>query len=223
MLMTCRHVRQLHHAYVDGELSSSMMAEVHAHLLQCPECQRQVEMTRVCGSVVAEDRSSPVLDSGFASRVVAEMQARGPIQRSVLETRRARRQRLWRVVLNASLPAAAAVLLFSVLIWPTGDSEVSRKMVAGSSAVRASGVAGVVSPTLDAVGDTRKAAESLNQLVQIAGDEATRGVGEKLQEVRGESAPTLFDVLWKEPFRGWIEPVESVPVEAGEDSDIVRF
>jgi len=46
MSLTCRNVRQLHDAWLDGELSANMNAEVHAHLLQCPECQQQVEMIR---------------------------------------------------------------------------------------------------------------------------------------------------------------------------------
>lgn len=61
MVMTCRHVQQLRDSYLDGELSSSLMAEVHAHLLQCPECQRQVEMIRIAGHVIAGDRSEPAL------------------------------------------------------------------------------------------------------------------------------------------------------------------
>src|SRR6185436_13710965 len=73
MLMTCRNVRQLHDAFVDGELSASLTAEVHAHLLQCPECQHEIEMLRAATDVITQDHSEPIMDSGFASRVIAQM------------------------------------------------------------------------------------------------------------------------------------------------------
>lgn len=220
MLMTCRHVRQLHDAYVDGELSPSLMAEVHAHLLQCPECQQQVEMLRACGTVINGDESEPVLDSGFASRVVASFQQATPRIGAVLETRRARRQRLWRGAISVSLPAAAAVLFFSILIWPSEQTPVGPRVVAGK-AVDASGVGDMVHPTLDAMADTKQAAESLNQLLEIAGSEARQGVEEGLGKVPRPAASPLDLLL--EPFSGLLEPRPPEATEGDDEPEIVRF
>ncbi|MEE8386510.1 MAG: zf-HC2 domain-containing protein [Dehalococcoidia bacterium] len=217
--MTCRHVRQFHDAYVDGELSSSMMAEVHAHLLQCPECQREVEMIRASGQVIAKDLSEPVLDSGFASRVVAQLQETGRRGESRLETRRGRRRRLWKMTISAGLPAAAAVLFFSVLIWPGAQTEVSPKLVLGETVT--AGVKEVVNPTLAAVADTKQAAANLNQLLQISVGEARQGVEEGLERSQ-RPAPTGWRLLL-EPFTGLLDEPESEASAGEDDQDIVRF
>ncbi|MBN2562208.1 MAG: zf-HC2 domain-containing protein [Phycisphaerae bacterium] len=219
MLMTCRHVRQLHGEFIDGELSPSLMAEVHAHLLQCPECQRQVEMLRACGTIIRTDRSEPPMPSGFASQVVAMLPKRAPGGGSAVETRRARRQRLWRVAVSASLPAAAAVLFFSILIWP--PAETTPRLVAGK-AVEASGVEGVVNPTLGAMADTKQAAASLSQLLTIAGDEARRDVEAGLHNVKAPEI-TPWEELIFGPFTGLLDPPESYSTEDADDKDLVRF
>ncbi len=219
MLMTCRHVRQFHDAYVDGELSSSMMAEVHAHLLQCPECQREVEMIRACGAVIAKDVSEPVLDSGFASRVVAKLQEAGPRGEAKLETRRARRRRLWGVSVSAGLPAAAAMLFFGVLIWPSAETAVSPKLVLGETVT--SGVSEAVNPTLDAVADTRQAAEHLNRVLMISVGEAGQEVAEGLE--RAQQLPATGWQILLEPFKGLLEQPPSDGAPSDDDQDVVRF
>jgi len=213
MLMTCRHVRQLHDAYVDGELSPNLMAEVHAHLLQCPECQQRVEMIRAGGSVIAQDRSEPMLDSGFASRVVASLPKVKTNVGARMETRRGRRQRMWRVAISVSLPAAAAVLFFSVLIWPSSEPD------AAPTDLRLKVVAGEVieSPT-KALENTRLATQNLNQLIEISADEARQDVKKELEKVR---EPATFTDLLFEPFTGLLdEPETETDLD---EEEIVRF
>lgn len=217
MIMTCGHVRQLHDSYVDGELSPSLTAEVHAHLLQCPECQQQVEMTRACGTVIGEDTSEPVLGSGFASRVVAELQKASPRGLGLEETRRSRRRRYWRVALSASLPAAAAVLFFGVLIWPSpptgvAPEDVPLKIVLGH----------VGEAPVKAMENTKRAGYDLKGLIEISLDGARRDVEAGFRNAGGPGT-TLWDVIF-EPFTGLLDDTpESEPGDDPDDTDIIRF
>lgn len=221
MLMTCRHVRQLHDAYIDGELSASLMAEMHAHLLQCPECQQEVELSRACGTVIGMDKSEPQIDSGFASRVVAALPKPAtnlPEPASAAPVR----LRTWRSVFHVAVPAAAAVLFLSVLIWPPlHPAESGTKIVAGT-AVEAAGVEEVVGPTLGAMADTQQAATSLNQLFTIAGSEAGRKAAAELRQ-----ADTPETAAWEEmifgPIRVLLEAPPPPPPPSTHKREIIRF
>ena len=37
-MITCQNARQLFDRYLDGELTSSLHTELHAHRLNCSEC-----------------------------------------------------------------------------------------------------------------------------------------------------------------------------------------
>ena len=134
VLMTCRHVAQLRDTYLDGELSPALTAELHAHLLQCPACQEHFEMFRACAELITKDRPEAKLDSGFASRVVAALPRPGVSLPDLgLRTRRERRRRFWWRVAGAGLPAAAAVLFFTVLVWPTAAPNGSEASARGAA------------------------------------------------------------------------------------------
>jgi anti-sigma factor RsiW len=225
MLMTCRNVRQLHDAFVDSELSSSLMAEVHAHLLQCPECQHEVELLRATADVLALDRSEPMLDSGFASRVIAQM----PKTVTVVEVaddeseQHASRQRFMRIFAKGFIPAAAAALFLSVWIWPSFERTDAPGRVLGTAvAVDASGVKSVVSPTLDAVADTQQAARNLNQLLQFSVNQAGQGVRQNLSR---KDLPTSDDVslldMFLQPFNGMIQGEEDP--EPTDGPEVIKF
>ncbi len=227
MLMTCRHVAQLRDVYLDGELSSGLTAELHAHLLQCPECQQQFEMFRACGEVVEKDSPPVQLDSGFASRVVAALPRTHPLaEKSLLPTRRDRRRRFWRVVAGTGAPAAAAALFFAVVIWPSGNAEGPNGHVAGVSAtaIDATAVKDDVSPALNAFETTERAAESLNTLSKIVVDGARKGVEKSTEDSVAEPDPesALLDVFLA-PFRDVLHPVKKADDTEPEKSDIVRF
>jgi len=227
VLMTCRHVAQLRDVYLDGELSSGLTAELHAHLLQCPECQQQFEMFRACNEVVQKDRPPVQLDSGFASRVVAALPRTHPLaEMSALPTRRDRRRRFWRLVASNAAPAAAAVLFFAVLIWPSGVPEGPNGRVEGASAtaIDATAVKDVVSPALDAFKKTGRAADSFNTLSKIVADEARQGVEKSAENPVVEPNPesALLDVFLA-PFRDVLHPIKIDGETEPENADIVRF
>jgi hypothetical protein len=218
MLMTCRHVQQLRDSYLDRELSSSLMAEVHAHLLQCPECQQQMEMMRVAGHVIARDRSEPALSRDFAQRVVASLPTVGFGKPAGLMTRRVRRLHLWRKVAGAGLPAAAAVLFFCVLVWPTTEKN-TRPTLVKAKVVEAVGASSFVEPTLDTLEGTRQAAHSVNRALQIGVAEAQRNVRRGLEEFK-TPASSFLDFL-EAPFKGLLD-THRAPTDADQDG-IVRF
>ena len=218
MLMTCRHVQQLRDSYLDGELSPSLTAEVHAHLLQCPECQQQVEVIRAVGHVMAHDHSEPALSRDFARRVVASLPSVGFGRPAGLMTRRSRRQHLWRRVIGASLPAAAAVLFFCVLIWPTTERN-ARPTLVKAKVVEAVGASSVVAPTLDTFEGTRQAAHNVNRALQMGVAEAQRNVRRGLEELNAPVSP--FMDFFVDPFRVLLD-THRAPTDVDKDG-IVRF
>ena len=222
MLVTCRHVRQLHDAYIDGELSPSLMAEMHAHLLQCPECQREVEMTRACETVIARDRSEPELDAGFASRVVASLPKSSAPRSAAFEAHRIRRRNWWRWGASVGVPAAAAVVFFAILVWPSAERDAGPRLVAGS-AVEATGVDGVVDRTLGVVTQTQETAASLNELMKIAGSEARQKAEQSARPPKAPEA-TALDLILVEPFKGLLERGDSNgAAPKSNDKGVVRF
>lgn len=225
MLMTCRHIAQIRDVYLDGELSPSLTAEVHAHLLQCPECQNQFEMFRACGEVIAKDHGAYELDSGFAGRVLAALPKTSPLaSRSSLKTRRDVRRRSWRLFISSSVPAAAAVLFFSVLVWPAGEQVGSPGIVRGVSveATEATGVQQVAESTLKAVAEVTSSARSLKQIVQISVDDARQNVNSSAEVA---AAPKItFAEIFLDPFRDFLQPIKKHPVATSpEKEELVRF
>ncbi len=214
MALTCRNISQLHNAFVDGELSPGLTAEVHAHLLQCPACQQQIEMLRAVGDVISKDHPIPQLDSGFAQRVVAA------IPKNVLIP--ARRPFVWRLVTRASLPAVAASLLLMVVFWPQHRDSVKSPKVLGVSVY-----APVIDPAVDAVSGTKKAAEDLTKLVKISIDQARADVKqglEKAKAVEGKASRPVYvtDVLlmpFDEVLNPPVPPTNAEPNSTGS----VRF
>lgn len=229
--LTCRHVRQLHDGYVDGELSPSMNAEVHAHLLQCPECQRQVELVRACGDVIAQDRSETELDSGFASRVLAAMPPVAKRAASApavffgdgpIETRRGRRRRVLRKFVGAAMPVAAAIAFFCCVVWPPIHTGARRTYVAGENAVADE----LLSPGM--VDSVKSFGHTLGHTRQILGERARDGLSDGLNRVRDSShpeadrEPSILDFLL--PSLGeLVEPAKRPPAPKSPDGDIIRF
>lgn len=225
-MLTCRQVQNLHHQFIDDELSASMTAEVHAHLLQCPACQREVEIMRATSNVVSKDRSEPMLESGFASRVVGAMAQSRPIRPiSVAQPRRDRSWRWQRLAVVGGLPAAAAVMFLAVMIWPSDKNPSRTTQVLGVSVVDAVGVKDLADPTIDAVSDARDAAQSLNKLLQISADQARQSVQDGLKQVdvtRPDAEPPSMLELFFQPFDEILQPQKPATARDGEKK-IVRF
>ncbi len=226
--VTCRNVRHLHDAYLDGELSASMAAEVQAHLLQCPECQRQMELLRACGEVIARDQGEPAPPADLTSRVMTDFVRMAPISLGPILTRRQRRERLVRRFAAGFLPAAAAMLAVSVLVLPpSGRRAVSPdapRVVAGQAQYRPVEVLGVrdaVVPTLHSLARGGQAADELRGVYEIA-------VGQVAAPASAQATPRppapfsgafLMELL--HPFTNMMTPP---PATTGPDApDVVRF
>ncbi len=219
--MTCRHVRKFRDAYLDDELSPSLTAEIHAHILQCPACQREVEMVRVSGDVIANDESEPVLPTDFANRIVSSLPNVTPGSMSGLLTRRARRRRLWRSAAGMSLPIAAALLFFLVLVWPTATGDRRPPAVAGASAVSAVGAGEVVNSGLSAWKETRQAAEEMNRIMGYSIAEARDNVREQLDKTPKPSV-SITDILI-DPITGLLDAAVHEVSDQADEQDVVRF
>ncbi len=226
-MMTCRNVQHVLQQFIDGELPASLTAEVHAHLLQCPACQREVEVLRAGADVISKDSAEPTLQPGFASRVVAAMmeQSRSPVASASVEYHGARRLRWRKYALAGGLPAAAAMVFLAVMIWPSAAPQEPATLVAGVSVMDAAGVKDLTDETMAAVSDARQAAQSLNRLLHISADQAGQGVRAGLEQVgrqpKGEGAPTLVEILLQ-PFNHLL--LSDEPATTTDSSDeIVRF
>lgn len=223
-MMTCRNVQHLLQQFIDRELSSSLTAEVHAHLLQCPACQRESEALRASVEVISRDQPAPTLQPGFASRVVAAMmeQSRVPV---AVEVTRPRRWRWRSYAMAASLPAAAAIIFLAIVIWPSAAPQEQPTLVAGVSVMDAAGVKNLTDETMAAVSDARQAAHSLNRLLHISADQAGQGVRAGLDRVDRssdrEGSPTLVDILFQ-PFNHLLLPDSPANTTDAHD-EIVRF
>ncbi len=223
MSMTCRNVLQLRDVYLDGELSPSLTAELHAHLLQCPECQQQIEMLRACGDVIAKDDPNPVLPSGFASRVVASLarDASAPVSAG-LPTRRDRQQRYWRLAVSSFLPAAAAVLFLSVLIWPADGPAGPHSLVRGVQKP-AELVGENIQPALDVVSQVKADAAVLGEIVGLSVHEVRRDMAATKHAETPMSA--FWEIFFELPSRELLAPppaTQEGPTPAA-DNNIVRF
>ena len=224
-MLTCRQVQNLHHQFIDGELSASMVAEVHAHLLQCPACQREVEIMRAAADVVSKDHTEPGLDSGFASRVVGVMAQSRPTRPLPVSQRRGPGLHWKRFAMVGGLPAAAAAVFLAVLIWPSAEQPARDTKVAGVSVVDAVGVKDFADPTLEAVSGAREAAQSLNQLLQISADQARLSVQDGLKQMDAAEPlgepPSMLELFFQ-PFDEILQPKQPATSKDGEKK-IIRF
>jgi hypothetical protein len=106
-MITCKNAQQLFDRYLDGELSSSLQAELHAHRLNCSECQQDLAIFEACGDVVRMDTREPRLDSSFTNRVMLGYAVR----------RRSHRPRWQRIATWAGTGLAAAASITLAVIW----------------------------------------------------------------------------------------------------------
>ena len=124
-MITCQHARQLFDRYLDGELSPSLQAELHAHQLSCSACQTELAMLEACGDVIMLDRRrEPKLSDSFTDRVLMARRAQLASQP---------RRRNWGrtlVVVGAPLAAAASIALCLTLMWPSAPQRQPKTDVA---------------------------------------------------------------------------------------------
>jgi hypothetical protein len=120
--------------YLDGELSPSLQAELHAHQLSCSACQTELAMLEACGDVIMLDRRrEPKLSDSFTDRVLMARRAQLASQP---------RRRNWGrtlVVVGSPLAAAASIALCLTLMWPSAPQRQVKRGVAVEVVVPAAG------------------------------------------------------------------------------------
>ena len=100
--MRCNEAQQLFDAYLDGELSPSLAAELGAHQLRCARCRQALALMEVSGHILASEPDGASLGHDFANRLLACL--KHP------RTRPLRRLQRW-VYLGVPLAAAAVIAL----------------------------------------------------------------------------------------------------------------
>jgi anti-sigma factor RsiW len=119
--MRCQEVIANLDAYLVGELSPAMCAEVGLHVETCNDCQRALDRTRRLASLLAETPVPPVPDH-FAERVFARVKNRR------VQKARTWSIRTWWLSISAPMRAAAAAVLLvgaiSGMIFGWSDSRV---------------------------------------------------------------------------------------------------
>lgn len=124
-MITCENAKHLFNRYLDGDLSPSMQAELHAHQLQCSECQGEMALLEACGDVVAYDESEPTVSESFTERVLLAHRA---------QVRPVVRRNWSRLVLTLAAPlAAAACIAFTIMLVEPNGRDVTRSVVAGKT------------------------------------------------------------------------------------------
>jgi hypothetical protein len=175
-------------------------------------------MVRVAGNVIAHDRSEPGPPKGLADRVVASLPNLTAGSKVNLLTRRTRRRKMWQRAFSAGLPAAAAMIFFCVLIWPIDRQDLRPTMVKGK-AVEAVGATSVVDSTLGVLNQTRRTAESVDRIIAVSTDTASRSVQATLDQLK--SRPMSFLDIFLEPFSGLLD--QPPPKPGQNEQEIVRF
>lgn len=117
-MISCKHSRQLFDRYLDGELSPSLQAELHAHQIACSDCQSELAMMEACGDVIRHDRREPRLDDAFTDRVMAVHRDRQVIRAKRWFIPQGPWYRAATIALSP-LAAAASIALAVTLILPT--------------------------------------------------------------------------------------------------------
>jgi anti-sigma factor RsiW len=128
--MNCERFEKLIDSYLDGQLLGTLLAEFHAHRLNCRRCSRIVSMLQAAGDVIAHDLCEPKISADFADRVVAAMPAARKADRSV-----------WLVRLTAGAAGLAAAAAITIAVLLSGRAH--KTNVAGAQAIAAGSGIGV--------------------------------------------------------------------------------
>ena len=119
--MHCKTCKKLINDYTGGVLAEQRVAEVQAHLAECPECQAaQLELAAAVGLVKGLDRGTTSPD--FMRRLRAKIQIA-----EALERRPPRSGGLWERIVPAKVArplvlAAVVLLLIVVMVGPGSQS-----------------------------------------------------------------------------------------------------
>ena len=109
VMIRCEQAEQLFDTYLDGTLSPSWTAELHAHQLDCSDCRRELAILKACGDVVATDRSEPRPSADFTDLVMGALAERREV---VIPWPR----RVAKVAAGLGTAAAAAMVAFMIMV-----------------------------------------------------------------------------------------------------------
>jgi hypothetical protein len=191
--MNCDQAQNLFDAYLDGELSGSLAAELGAHQLNCGVCRRELALLEVAGHVIAADVDAPSLDEEFTNRLLAC---------AARDSRAWYRPRRWMLYAGPALAAAACLAVMFVPLAQQGSVPVDGELPAGVARYR------------DDIGS----AEELLNKIQRAQDH--NRADPRLQEMAGllramiEETSDGANLLEKYGRETIIEILESIPIDA---------
>lgn len=183
--MRCADAQRLFDPYLDGELSSSLRAELDAHRLECAACRRALAILEVTGHVLAAPQETPALGGDFTNRLMA-----------CVETPRQYRWNQFRRYVYAAVPlAAAAVIALAFLgVFDRG----------GPTRVAGLKVEPVVQPAPASASSSEPSAKDVEAAQRAidewidqmrAGMEVKRQSGESLQRAVDLTVLQLLDIL----------------------------
>jgi hypothetical protein len=116
-MITCQHTRQLFDRYLDDELSPSLQAELHAHVINCTPCQNHLALLEACGDVIRLDKCEPGPSPSFADRVLAARREQAAVPGRAVAGGWGRLG--WRI--GGPLAAAASIVLIMTVGTPVFD------------------------------------------------------------------------------------------------------
>jgi anti-sigma factor RsiW len=125
-----KHISQWLAAYHDGELRGRRLAQVEAHLADCPECLEELEMLNALSSLLDQASDAPLLTS--PDRFVAQVGLRLPRRKLVKPQAETRKAWVW-----AALPVSLMVAMgfLWTVQWLTAGLELAQLFGFGEEAI----------------------------------------------------------------------------------------
>ncbi len=105
--MNCRQFEHFMDQYLDGDLGGSLKLEFEAHLVDCEACGHLYAMMEAAGAILsAPSPDEPRISSGFADRVLAEV-----------NSRRARPVKFRRILHRISAAAGIVLVITGMFVY----------------------------------------------------------------------------------------------------------
>lgn len=123
-MITCQHARQIFDRYLDDELSPSLQAELHAHVINCTPCQNHLALIEACGDVIRLDKCEPLLGRSFTDRVLAARREQAAAVPGRAGSRGLGRLGWW---IGGPMAAAASIVLVVMLGGPVFNRQAAPK------------------------------------------------------------------------------------------------
>ncbi len=156
-IMDCQQARNLFDVYLDGDLSPSLVTEMHAHRLTCPSCREELAVIEVAGHVIASGTDDQDAPADFTDRLLACLEP---------SAIRPHPLRLWTFRIGGGIAAAACLTLAIMQLAKPASIVAGRIDV--DPAVVTNGVEDSEQAALDTGPSMADAAETLGQSLEDA-------------------------------------------------------